>query len=89
MSDVQRWFVYLVECADQSLYAGVTNDIEKRLHAHNHLKSGAAYTRSRRPVKLVYHEVMDNKSEAFKREAEIKKLSRAKKLSMIQTFELT
>ena len=73
------YLVYIVECADKSLYTGLTNDIEKRLHAHNFAASGAKYTRGRRPVKLVYTEGVANKKRGLQREAEIKRLSRAQK----------
>lgn len=74
---------YILSCADNTLYCGSTNDLQKRLHAHNNLKSGAKYTRARRPVTLVYSEEFDTLSEAKKREHEIKKLSRTQKLQLI------
>lgn len=76
------WFVYIVECCDGTLYTGVTTDIAWRLAAHN-TGNGAKYTKSRRPVKLVYRERVKNQSEACKRECQIKKFSRAKKLKFI------
>ena len=76
-------FVYILECSDQTLYTGSTTDPEKRLHAHNNTKNGAKYTRARRPVKIVYQEKLTNLPTAQKREAEIKKLSRIKKLQLI------
>lgn len=75
-------FVYIVECADGTLYTGWTTDVEKRLQTHN-AGEGAKYTRSRRPVRLLYSEPCADKSAALKREAEIKRLSRAKKLALI------
>ncbi len=72
-------YVYIVKCADGTLYTGWTTDIEKRLQAHNE-KRGAKYTRSRTPVTLFYYEEFETKSEALKREAAIKKLPRSKKL---------
>lgn len=73
------WCVYILRCKDGTLYTGSTDDLEKRLHAHNHLKSGAKYTRARRPVDLVYKEECADLSGARKREAAIKRLSRAEK----------
>ena len=72
-------YVYILRCADDTLYTGWTTDLEKRLHAHNQ-KQGAKYTKARLPVELLYSETCSNKSEALKREAEIKKLSRQQKL---------
>ncbi len=72
-------FTYIVRCADGTLYTGWTDDIEKRLAAHNS-GHGAKYTRSRRPVELVYQECFDTKEEAMSREWHIKHLSRAQKL---------
>lgn len=75
-------FVYIVECRDGTLYTGWTTDVEARVRTHNS-GSGAKYTRSRLPVKLVYFEEVENKSAALRREAAIKKLSREKKLKLI------
>lgn len=72
-------FVYILQCADKTYYVGCTNNLEKRLTAHNSLKSGAHYTKIRRPVKLIYREVFDNLLSARGREAEIKRLKRAQK----------
>ena len=79
-------YMYVLECADGSLYTGYTTDVEKRLKTHNAGK-GAKYTKSRRPVILVYYEEYGTKSEALRREAAIKKLSRQEKLRMIRQFE--
>ena len=76
------YYVYLLVCNDESLYCGYTNDLEGRLAAHNSGK-GAKYTKSRLPVQMVYHESFQTKSEALKREAEMKKLSRKDKLNLI------
>ncbi len=76
------WFVYLVECNDMTLYCGVTNNIEKRLLAHN-LGKGAKYTRCRIPVELVYKKSVATKSEALKLEYKIKKMPKKKKLNLI------
>lgn len=78
------YFVYILECADNTLYTGSTNDLGKRLRQHNHSKSGAHYTKIRRPVKMVYSEAVTDLSAARKREAEIKKLRRKDKLELIE-----
>ena len=75
-------YAYLLLCADGSLYAGWTNDLQRRLHAHNEGR-GAKYTRSRRPVRLVYAEAFETKEEAQKREYQFKKLRRPQRLSLI------
>lgn len=75
-------YVYILECSDKTLYTGWTNDINRRVDCHNSGK-GAKYTRGRLPVKLVYFELLDNKSLALKREIEIKKLSKKDKLLLI------
>lgn len=76
-------YTYILECSDGSLYTGWTNDIEKRLNAHNS-GQGAKYTKPRRPVKLVYKEEFETKEEAMSREYAIKRLTRAEKLLMIK-----
>ena len=78
-----KFFVYILECRDKTLYTGYTNDITKRVIAHNTLKTGARYTKARRPVKLVYSKVYKTKSEALKRENSIKKMTRGDKLKLI------
>jgi putative endonuclease len=75
-------FVYIAECADGTLYTGYTNDVAKRIKTHNDGK-GAKYTRARLPVKPVYTEEYANKEEAFRREAQIKRLRRKNKLRLI------
>ena len=79
---MDKAYVYIVKCNDQSLYTGWTNNIEKRINKHN---SGQAskYTRARLPVELVYLENLENKSLALKREAAIKKMTRKQKLVLI------
>ena len=76
------YFIYILECSDKTLYIGSTNNLEKRLHNHNNSKSGAHYTKIRRPVVLKYSESFETKSEALKRECAIKKFSRAEKLKL-------
>ena len=75
-------YTYIVECSDGTLYTGYTNDLEKRIKAHNSGK-GAKYTRSRLPVCLVYFEEYETKELAQSREWHIKRLTRAKKLELI------
>lgn len=78
------WYVYLLRCADNSLYTGVTTDIERRIHQHNHCnKLGAKYTRVRRPVVLAYSEKATNRQSACQREYQLKQLSKKKKEQLI------
>ena len=77
------WYLYVVQCSDNTLYTGITTDISRRIHEHNETSKGAKYTRSRRPVEEVYREMHENRSEASKAEACFKKLTRKKKLSII------
>ena len=76
-------FVYIVRCSDNSLYTGYTNNIEARINKHNAGK-GAKYTKIRRPVVLVYQEMDETKSEALRREYEIKTFTRQRKLKLIE-----
>ena len=76
-------FTYILKCADDTLYCGWTNDLEKRVKAHNEAK-GAKYTRSRLPVTLVYYEEYETSVEAQRREYQIKQLSRTEKLKLIE-----
>ena len=81
------YYVYILECADGTLYTGIATDLQRRLDEHNHSDKGAKYTRSRRPVKLVYHENFEDRSSASRREYEIKKrMSRAEKLQLIEKY---
>ena len=80
------WVVYILQCKDNTLYTGITDDLSKRLKAHNAGK-GAKYTRGRGPVQLCYREYCPNKSEALRREIAIKRLSRQQKLLLIQGEE--
>ncbi len=80
--DHQGWCAYLVRCADGSLYAGATNDLALRVARHDAGK-GAAYTRSRRPVRLAWFEPAADRSAALQREAALKRLSRAEKLVLV------
>lgn len=76
-------YTYIVKCSDGSLYTGWTNDLEKRVTAHNEGK-GAKYTKSRRPVELVYYEKFQTKKEAMHREWEIKQMSRVQKQKLVR-----
>jgi len=78
--------VYILECADKTIYVGCTNNLEKRLHQHNHLKSGAHYTKVRRPVTLVYSETFKTLGKARHREAEIKHLRRKEKIALVKSL---
>jgi len=80
-----NWFVYLLICADNTLYCGITTNLTKRLRQHNgELVGGAKYTKTRQPCQLVYSETATNRSEASKREYAIKQLSRLNKDRLIQ-----
>ena len=78
-----KYFVYILECADKSLYTGITLDLKRRLTEH--LDGSSKYTRSKLPVKLVYSEVAEDRVEAAKKEREIKSWSRAGKLELIRS----
>jgi len=82
----QTWYLYILRCRDNTLYTGITTDVAKRLEAHRSGK-GAKYTRGRGPLDLVYREICGSHSEALKREAEVKKLSREEKLVLIHNHE--
>jgi len=87
MTEKKPWYVYIVCCADQSLYTGCSPDLEARIAAHNAGRA-AKYTRSRLPVRLVYLERYDNRSLAAQREYQIKQLSRQKKVELISTQDI-
>jgi predicted GIY-YIG superfamily endonuclease len=82
MNKKDKYYIYILKCSDGSLYIGWSHDVDKRLALHN-AGRGAKYTRSRLPVKLVYSQVCSSKQDAMRQEREIKKLSRAQKLSLI------
>lgn len=83
-----NWFVYIIRCADQSYYTGITTDVERRLQQHNgEQKGGARYTTSRRPVKLVYQEDCADRSSASQREMQIKSLHREQKEKLVNEFQ--
>ena len=78
-------YTYILKCADGTLYCGWTNDLEKRLKAHNDGK-GAKYTRARLPVTLVYYEIFETSVKAQRREYQIKQMTRAEKLKLIEQY---
>ena len=80
---VNNWYVYIVECADGTLYTGITKDIERRILEHNYGMRGAKYTRSRPPVKLLVSWDYESRSAASIREYQIKKMSRKQKMVLI------
>jgi predicted GIY-YIG superfamily endonuclease len=77
------WFVYILECSDGSFYTGITNDIDRRLKAHNDGKA-SRYTRTRLPVTLVYQETCSDRTEALVRECKVKSLSRSAKEKLVR-----
>lgn len=81
------YYLYILECADKTLYTGITTDLERRVKEHNQNKLGARYTSSRRPVKVVFYKKIKNRSTASAEEALIKKLSRAQKLALIKNHK--
>lgn len=80
-----NWYVYILKCRDDTLYTGITDDVDRRVEVHNSGK-GAKYTRGRGPVFAVYREVCPDKSTALKRECAIKSMSRQEKLSLITAY---
>ena len=81
-------YCYILRCRDGSLYTGWTNDLEARVRSHNR-GTGSKYTRSRRPVELVYAESFDTKEQAMSREWHLKRLDRAEKLALIEEYKNT
>ena len=88
MEKDKMWFVYILRCKDDTLYTGITDNIEKRLNMHN-AGTGAKYTRGRGPVSLEYTECCTDKPTALRREIAIKQLSRKEKLQLIASKEIT
>lgn len=81
---MKAWYVYIVECDDRSLYTGVTVDVNRRMDEHNNNDQlGAKYTRTRRPVKLIYYHQVESRSTACALESQIKKMTRQQKLAFI------
>lgn len=87
MTTVNQWHVYLLRCSDNSLYCGVTTDLIRRVKEHNTSAKGAKYTKTRRPVALVYSEHANDRSDACKLEAKIKKMPKAKKELLVTSFD--
>ena len=81
-------YTYLLKCSDGTLYCGWTNDLEKRVKAHNSGR-GAKYTKSRRPVRLVWYETFETKEEAMRREYAIKHMTRRAKLGLVMSYKET
>ena len=82
----KKYYVYIVECSDGTYYTGYTTDISRRIDEHNYsTKKSAKYTRSRRPVRLLYYEEYASVSDALKREYKIKKLSKKQKITLVNT----
>ncbi len=81
------WYVYILRCADGSLYTGITTDIERRLGEHNHGNRGARYTRARRPVTLGWVESAADRAEASRREYRLRKLGHRQKLALLNGFD--
>ncbi len=79
-----KWCVYIVRCNDNTLYTGITNNLDRRIKEHNSSDLGAKYTRGRRPVKLLYSQNCEDKSDASKLEYKIKQLTRDEKLDLIK-----
>lgn len=81
---MKPWFVYVVSCSDDTLYTGITTDVSRRVKEHNESKRGAKYTRSRRPVMLIWWAQFESRSIALKEECKFKKLNRSQKLERIK-----
>ncbi|MCF2142595.1 MAG: GIY-YIG nuclease family protein [Candidatus Heimdallarchaeota archaeon] len=83
-----KFYVYMVICADGTIYTGYTQDIQKRIAQHNSSSQGSKYTRSRRPVKLAYVEILPSQNAAIKRERALKKLSHKQKVTLIEKYKI-
>ncbi|NND00476.1 MAG: GIY-YIG nuclease family protein [Gammaproteobacteria bacterium] len=82
------WYLYMLRCADDSIYTGITNDLERRLEEHNHdNKKASRYTRARRPVNLIYKEPYEDRATASQREYQCKQLTRSEKLKLLALNE--
>ena len=89
MTQKNKWYVYIVECSDGSLYTGITTDVSRRISEHNTSKKGAKYTRTRRPVKLVaVVTICEDRASASRKEYNIKKLKRSQKIKLIKSASL-
>lgn len=83
----KEWFVYILKCKDSSFYTGITNNLQRRLKMHNEGKA-SRYTRSRRPVEILYHETCPGRAQALMRECKIKSFSRKKKEELVADDKL-
>lgn len=83
---MNKYYLYILKCIDQTLYTGITTDLKRRLEEHNSTSLGAKYTNRRRPVKLIYSKDFNNRSEATKEELRIKKLTRLQKIALIKNL---
>ena len=81
---MNMYYLYILQCADKTLYTGITTDLERRVAEHNGNKMGAKYTAARRPVKLVFFREFHNRSAACQEEIKVKKLSRTEKIALIE-----
>jgi putative endonuclease len=88
-SDMSDWTVYMLRCSDNSLYTGITTDIERRIREHNGSGRGARYTRGRQPVSLAWMESVASRSEACRREHQVRNLNRLKKQALMADFNAT
>lgn len=84
---MKSWYVYILNCADGSLYTWITNDLDRRVDEHNNSKKWAHYTKIKRPVELVWYLVCESRSIASKEEYRIKKMTRLQKVLLIQNFK--
>jgi len=82
------YYLYILKCADETLYTGITTDLTRRVVEHNTSQVGAKYTRGRRPVELVYSRKFRNRANASKEEAVVKNLSREKKLTLLASYKV-
>ncbi len=82
------YYLYILKCADKTLYTGITVDLDRRVEEHNDSKLGSKYTRARRPVKVIYSKEFLNRSSASKEENRIKNLSREEKLELIKNISV-
>lgn len=82
------WFIYIIKCADNTLYTGITTDLDRRLWEHNSSDKWAKYTKMRRPVEMVFSQVCEDRSQASKLEYKIKKYTKQQKLTIIATKKL-
>jgi len=88
-TESKQWFVYILRCADNSLYTGITTDVARREKEHNNDKLGAKYTRARRPTFVVYQEKQPSRADATRREIAIKKMTKKNKELLLLHFPAT